>query len=335
MPRVAFLIPAYNAAATLDAALASVASQTFTDWEAIVVDDGSTDATPALLSAWQGHDPRFRVLRNEPNQGIVASLNRAIAATGAPFLARMDADDLSVPTRIEKQLALMEALDLAAAGSQIRYFPEEQVAGGAARYAAWLNSVLTPGDHEREIFVECPLAHPSMLLRADAVRRIGGYQAHGWAEDYDLLLRLWMAGGRIAKVPEVLLHWREGAGRTSRTHPDYAMDAFIRCKCHYLRRSVLAGDRPALIFGAGPVGKSFGRALLAHGVSLHGYVDIDPRKIGQRIHARPVLAREAALALKGQVFGLAAMGRPDARAELRRLLLDAGWDEGRDFRCVS
>lgn len=335
MPRVSFLIPAYNAAATLDAALESVASQTFPDWEALLVDDGSTDATPALLAAWTDRDPRFRVLRNDPNQGIVASLNRALAAATAPFLARMDADDLALPTRLEKQLALMQEWDLAAVGSQIRYFPAELVAGGASRYADWLNSLTTPEEHDRDLFVECPLAHPSMLLRTEAVLRIDGYQSHGWPEDYDLLLRLWRAGGRIAKVPEVLLLWREGAARTSRTHSDYAAEAFLRCKAHYLTRTVLADRRPALIFGAGPVGKSLGKALLAEGAALHGYVDIDPRKVGQRIHGLPVLSREAAFPLRGQVFGLAAMGRPAARHQLRHLLLQAGWQEPTDFRCVS
>ena len=103
----------------------------------------------------------------------------------------------------------------------MRYVPPAVVLGGALRYERWLNSLATPQAIERDLFVECPLAHPTFFLRADAVATAGGYRDRGWPEDYDLLLRLWRAGGRLGTVPEVLLHWRERAGRLSRTHPSY------------------------------------------------------------------------------------------------------------------
>ena len=333
-PKCSILIPARNAAGTVDEALASVAAQTLTDWEAILVDDGSTDETPELLAHWSRRDPRFRVVRNDTPLGIVASLNRAATVATAPLLARMDADDISLPHRLERQVERMAIGDIAAAGCWTRYFPEELVAGGARRYAAWLNSLVTPEEHGRDIFVECPLAHPTLLLRADAFHAVGGYRSHGWAEDYDLLLRLWEAGHGMAKVPEVLLHWREGAGRTSRTHPDYTLDALVRCRAHFLRRTHLR-DLPALIFATGPVGKSLARALLAEGAELAAFVDVDPRKIGQTVHGVRVLSLPEALALRGQVFGLTAVGQPGAREELRTALRAAGWEEGFDFRCAA
>jgi glycosyltransferase involved in cell wall biosynthesis len=335
VPSISVLIPARNAAATLDEALASLAAQTHDDWEAVVVDDGSTDETPRLLAEWARRDPRFRVVRNETGQGIVGSLNRALELARAPLLARMDADDVALPERLARQAERMAAGDAAAVGCRVRYFPEEQVLAGARRYEAWLNSLLTPEEHDRDLFVECPLAHPTMLLRADAVREAGGYRARGWAEDYDLLLRLWERGHRMAKVPEVLLLWREGETRASRTLPDYALDRFIRCKAHFLRRTHLAGDRPALVFGAGPVGKAVARALLAEGAALSGFVDLDPRKIGQEIYGVKVLDQAEGLKRRGAAFGLAAVGQPGAREELRRTLTDAGWIETEDFRCAA
>ena len=334
MPAVSVLIPARNAAATLDEALASIAAQSFEDWEAIVVDDGSTDDTPKLLETWEQRDPRFRVLRNPRQLGLVESLNRAAEAASAPVLARMDADDVSLPRRLELQLARLEVGDVDAVGCQVRYFPDEVVAGGARRYEAWLNSLTTPADHDRDIFVECPLAHPTLMLRADVFRRVGGYQNRGWGEDYDLLLRFWERGHRMAKVPEVLLHWREGPARTSRTHPDYTLDALIRCRAHYLRRTHLR-DRPALIFGTGPVGKAVARALLSEGATLAGWVDLDPRKIGQVIYGARVLDQPAGLRLCGTAFGVAALGQPGARELLRGTLRDAGWKECVDFRCAA
>jgi len=298
MPSISVLIPARNAACTLDQALGSIKAQTFSDWEAIVVDDGSTDDTPHLLAAWQRRDERFRVLRNPEPLGLVPSLNRALEEAGAPLLARMDADDVSLPRRFELQRELLEGEELAAVGCRVRYFPQELVAGGALRYEEWLNNVLTAEEHARDIFVECPLAHPTMLLRTEALRSVGGYAARGWAEDYDLCLRLWLAGYRIAKVPEVLFLWRESEHRTSRTHPDYTPEAFLRCKAHYLSRSYLRDGRAASVFGAGPVGKSIARAVQAEGVQLRAFVDLDPLKFGQSLYGAPVLERESGLALQ-------------------------------------
>lgn len=334
MPALSVLIPTRNAAATLDQALGSIGAQTFRDWEAIVVDDGSRDATPRLLRAWSRRDPRFHVLTHDTHLGIVTSLNRALAQAQAPLLARMDADDCALPRRLERQVERMEAGDVAVVGCRVRYFPDEAVQGGARRYEEWLNSLVTPEEHARDLFVECPLAHPTWLMQAAAVRAAGGYQERGWAEDYDLLLRLWVAGHRIAKVPEVLLLWREHPDRASRRNPEYAPEAFYRCRAHYLRRTHLA-DRPALVFGAGPVGKATARAVRAQGAPVRAFVDLDPRKIGQTPYGIPVIGQEEALGLRGQAFGLAAVGQPGGREELRACLTAAGWVEGEDFRCVA
>jgi len=334
LPALSVLIPARDAAATLEEALASVAGQTFTDWEALVVDDGSTDDTAELAESWTQRDRRFRLLRQEAPVGIVGCLNRAVDEARAPVLARMDADDVALPTRFERQLARFASGDVHAVGCQVRYFPPAQVAGGALRYEAWLNSVITPEEHDRDMFVECPLAHPTMMLQADALRFVGGYAARGWPEDYDLLLRLWEAGYGMAKVPEVLLHWREAPGRTSRTQPEYSLDALVRCRAHYLARTHLR-ELPVLVFGAGPVGKAMARALQAEGVRLEAFVDVDPRKIGQTVHGVPVLNRWEAFRLRGRAFGVAALGQPGARAELRQALVSADWVEGVHFRCVA
>ncbi len=335
MPALSVLIPIHNSAATLDQALGSIASQTFSDWEAVVVDDGSTDDSRRLLEAWCRRDPRFRLLRSAECRGIPASLNAALAEATAPLIARMDGDDCSLPRRFERQLARLAEGDVAAVGCGVRYFPEECVAEGARRYQQWLNSLVTPDEHDRDIFVECPLAHPSMLLRADVVRDLGGYRACGWPEDYDLCLRLWESGCRMAKVPEVLFLWREGPTRTSRTHPEYSPEAFLRCKAHFLRRTHLTEARPAVLFGAGPVGRSLARALLAEGANVQAFVDIDPGKVGRWISGLPVLSVEDGLALRGGVFGLAAVGQPGAREELRGLLTGAGWVECVEFRCAA
>jgi hypothetical protein len=268
-------------------------------------------------------------------RGIVAALEAARAAARAPFLARMDADDVCAPSRLAEQLALMEAdPTVVACGCGVEYFPAESVRDGARRYEAWLNEAVTPDEIERQLFVECPLAHPSFFLRAEAVEAVGGYRDEGWPEDYDLLLRLWAAGGSLAQVPRTLLRWREGPERHSRTHPRYAPEAFLACKIHHLRRTLLDGRAGAVVWGAGPVGKAAARALLEAGTPLLAFVDVDPRKIGQEIHGAPVLNAEAGLGIEGALH-LCAVGQPGARDDIRGVLGAAGKTELRDFVAIA
>ncbi len=208
------------------------------------------------------------------------------------LLARMDADDIAAPARIERQVALLESVPaMAACGTLIQYIPPEAVRNGARRYARWINGVVSHEDIRRDLFVECPLPHPTLVVRRAAYERVGRYQHVSWPEDYDLLLRLAEAGYRLGKVPEQLLAWREGPDRLSRVDERYSDTAFRRCKAYYLTRRI--GDRPIVVWGAGPVGKAFARALLALDRSIAAFVDLDPRKIGQSIHGAPVIPPSA------------------------------------------
>lgn len=324
MPRVSVLMPCRNAAARLTETIASLEAQTFADYEVIAVDDGSGDATPEILGAWARRDGRVRVLR-QPVRGLVAALQAGLDAARGELVARMDAADIAEPTRLEKQVAFLDANpDIDACGTRVRYFPDEIVRDGARRYERWLNSLITPEELARDIFVECPIAHPALMARRAALLEVGGYRDMGWPEDYDLILRLWSAGHRLANVPELLLHWREGESRASRTDPRYSPDAFRRCKVHHLRRTHLVGKDGVVVWGAGPVGKAFARELAAQGETVRAFVDLDPRKIGQSIHGAPVVAPEAIGRFAG-AFAVAAVGQPGAREEIGAALEAVGW----------
>ncbi|HWV58042.1 MAG TPA: hypothetical protein VNZ57_11385, partial [Longimicrobiales bacterium] len=229
---------------------------------------------------------------------------------------------------------LAENPRVGACGTRVRYFPRAELRDGARRYEAWLNALTAPGDLARDIFVECPIAHPTLFVRADAFRAVGRYRDMGWPEDYDLVLRLWEGGFGLANVPEVLLHWREGANRASRTDPRYGHDAFRRCRVHFLRRTLLAGRNGVVVWGAGPIGKAMAKELAGQGERILAFVDLDPRKIGQTIHGAPVIAPAGIEAFRG-AFALGAVGSPGAREEIRAALNAAGWREMEDYCVVA
>ena len=331
---ISVLLPVRDGAEHLPECIASLSAQTEGDFEVVAVDDGSQDSTPDLLHAWAAADSRVQVISQKPS-GLVVTLERGRAHARGVWLARMDADDAALPIRFASQRALME-LDpsLVGCGGGVRYVPRERVLGGALRYERWLNGLTTPGALARDVFVECPLAHPTFFLRADAVAAISGYRDLGWPEDYDLILRLWRAGGRFGTVPEVLLHWREGEWRLSRTHPSYSHEAFRRCKAHHLAASLLVERDGVVVWGAGPTGKLFARALEVEGVRIRAFVDVDERKIGQSIRGAPVLP-PAGIEEYRDAFCVAAVGQLGAREEIRAELAALGWREGIDFVAVA
>jgi len=334
-PLVSVLMPCRDAEATIRETIASLEAQTLRAFEAIAVDDASEDGTSQILDRWAVRDPRVRMLRGE-GRGIVPALQLATAEARAPLVARMDADDIAAPGRLAAQVSHLERNPaLAGCGTHVEMFAAAGVGSGYRRYENWLNTVESPEDVDRNAFVECPIAHPTLVVRRSVLRAIGGYRDAGWAEDYDLILRILVAGGRLSNVPGVpLLRWRVHPNRLSLVSAVYDPASFRRCKVHFLREGFLSPGRRVVVWGAGKVGKPLARELIGQGIAVASFVDLDPRKIGQFIHGAEVVAPsrfEEDPSLK-RSFVLAAVGSPGARSEIREALRHIGLEELTDFR---
>ncbi len=330
---ISVLMPCRNAAAHLPDAIASLESQTFSGFEVIAINDHSEDDTPAMLHAWAMRDSRVLPLESS-GRGIVAALACGLAAARAPLVARMDADDIAHPTRFEAQRAFMQQHRVAACGTGIRYFPDDLVRDGARRYQTWLNTLVLPEDIARDIFIECPIAHPTLMVRRPILMSVGGYREMQWPEDYDLALRLWAAGHSLAKLPEILYDWREGEHRLSRWHPSYFPDAFRRCKVHFLKQTLLRAKNGAIVWGAGPIGKSFAHELQRQDVDVRAFVDVDANKIGKRILDVEVIA-PADIDRFRDALCISAVGTQGARELIRAALRERTWIEMEDFCVVA
>jgi hypothetical protein len=334
--QVSVLLPARDAAATIDEAMASVLAQTMPDFELVVVDDGSADDTAQRLDGWASRDRRVRVLRCPP-RGLVAALAEGLAACRAPIIARMDADDLCHPERLAAQCAFLGAhpsIDVVASQVAGRTVDGRPLARGMARYLDWSNQLCDPGAIARERFIESPIVHPSVAMRRSALDAAGGYRAGPFPEDYELWLRMLARGVSIAKLPRALLTWREHPARATRRDPRYAPDRHRALKVEALLSGPLARGGPVLFWGAGLEGKPIMRALRARGRGPLAVVDIDPRKVGNRVHGAPVVPKSALgslLAARPAPMVLIAVGIPEARPGIRDDLQPFGLVEGEGY----
>jgi glycosyltransferase involved in cell wall biosynthesis len=211
-------------------AIESVLDQTLADLELIVVDDGSTDATSTLLSAVR--DPRL-VRARQPRAGLAVALNRALDRARGPLVARLDADDVALPTRLERQCAFLQA------------HPDVGLLGTAARVVDEADhdvAVIRPPEDDRAIrhalIRRNPFVHSSVMLRRALATAAGGYDASfPVAQDYDLWLRL-SAVTRMANLPELLVVRRLVAGRVTAARDDERLRAEARARWRAVRRGL-------------------------------------------------------------------------------------------------
>jgi glycosyltransferase involved in cell wall biosynthesis len=290
-PAVSIILPCRNALATLDECLRSIESQTLDAFEVIAVDDHSSDGTDRRLADMAARDHRFRLLRS-PRRGLVPALNLALARASASLVARMDADDRMHPRRLELQHAcLSRHREIAVLGSRVRAFPEETLTEGYREYIRWQNDCVASDAIAKDIYLESPLAHPSVMFRRRQILRLGGYLDGPFPEDYELWLRLHQNGAVLAKLPHILLDWRDSSTRTSRLDPRCSREAFDRLRARYLSQDprIVRNRANLAIWGAGRNTRKRVQHLLSNGFSPIAWIDIDPRKIGNRIDGVPVV----------------------------------------------
>lgn len=231
VPHVSVIMSVYNGELHLAEAIRSILDQTLTEFEFLILDDGSRDGSPAIIDVFAASDPRIRVIRQE-NRGLIASLNLLLAESRAPLVARMDADDVSLPTRLERQVAFLGAnAEHGVVGTNM-YLLDQR---GIILECTYRN----PLDHA-DIVAECeygnPMCHSSVLMRRDVILAAGGYRLpYNYCEDYDLWLRL-LDRTLLANLPDRLLLYRKSPGQVSAQHAvDQKIGAAIAWVAHLER----------------------------------------------------------------------------------------------------
>ena len=326
-------MPYRDAHATLVTAVTSVLAERGAEIELVAIDDGSKDEGPRRIAELAADDARI-VRVESGGVGIARALSRGLEVARGDLIARMDADDESLPGRFARQCdALARDEKLAVVGTRVEAFGAAPPARGTELYLEWLNSLVTSDDHARDLFVESPLCHPSVMMRRAALEGVGAWRDVAGPEDYDLWLRFDRAGWRMAKVPEVLFRWRQHDARATIRDPRYAIERFTDAKAHFLAPRLAGMGRPITMWGAGPTGKRLARALEREGVSAARFVDIDPRKVGGVARGVGIVAPSALH--RGDSTIVVAVGARGARELIRAELVSRAFVEGEDFICAS
>ena len=236
LPKISVVMPAYNVAPFVERAVMSILDQSFGDFEFIIVNDGSADETPSILAKFAALDDRVRLV-HQPNRGMIAALNRGCSMSRGDYIARMDADDISHPDRLAKQLTFLEDHpDIGILGTWIRKL-RNNVAEDA-----WCPPI-RPGVLRWQLLFGVNVAHPSILIRKKIAEQLGFYRpAAVHAEDVDLWFRA-STVTEFANLPEILYDYRVGHGSISQTDQAVRQRTHVRFLREYVRRE-FALDAP-------------------------------------------------------------------------------------------
>ncbi len=311
--------------AYLAAAVDSVLSQTYSTLELLLVCKAHC---PSLTESLPNDDRIRLVVRDQPD--LISALNTGIREASGAYIARMDADDIALPTRLATQLAfLQQNPSIKIAGAHVQIFnPAGELQAGMRHYQSWLNSISDANDVAQNIFVESPLPHPTFFATADVFRELG-YRDRNWPEDYDFLLRAYLLNYPMANPEPVLLQWREHAQRLTHQSDRYSTHNFIRARAWALAQRY--PERSILICGLGANAVKLHDALQENGMTISGFIEHDDARRRTSRRSLPVITYSQFLQAPTDDLVVSAVSARGVRTQIRALFTEQGMIEGEDF----
>ncbi|WP_412560773.1 glycosyltransferase family 2 protein [Winogradskyella sp. MIT101101] len=328
-PLVSILIPFKNTEGFIAECLKSIINQSYTNWEAIFVDDHSEDASQQVVKEFANQDSRIKLYNNNGN-GIIEALRTAFENSSGSYITRMDSDDIMSSDRLEVMLnSLLRHGKAHLAVGQVKYFRSDGVSDGYARYERWINKLTATGSNYSEIYKECVIPSPCWLLHRDDFIACEGFEPNRYPEDYDLAFRFYKADYKCIPCDKVLLHWRDYSTRTSRTHEHYAINYFLDIKVHYFLELDYNPNRPLTIWGAGTKGKTVAKLLIENKVPFYWICD-NEKKIGKHIYGQELFNFDYLLQLN-HPQSIVTVANDHEQQEIRQYFSDNGMKSMIDY----
>ncbi|GAA0537793.1 MULTISPECIES: glycosyltransferase family 2 protein [Rheinheimera] len=336
MPQITALMTTYNSASHLRATMDSILAQTYSDFEFLILDDGSTDNTVDIIK--QYNDERIRLIEHEENKGVGYRLNQALSLINTRYIAKVDSDDISVPERFELQLGYLgQHPELSIVKSYFEYFTEDSEVADSERFHEFRrvrerehNSINTPELISTTLMRYSCVIHTSYFAYSDVVKTLG-YEPVRVGEDYSLFFRAVKAGIKIGCVPEKLVQMRLSNSSVT-TKPDSAMhfaDTLCRLKISELNQlAKLHGQ--LWLYGTGALAKALLQCLRQHNIECAGFIDRTAGSI-----ELPDVGSFAVLALNQSVPKGVIIAAQPVRNELSQFFIEAGWREWTDFMVIA
>ncbi|TYB76482.1 glycosyltransferase family 2 protein [Bizionia myxarmorum] len=282
-PQISIVTPFKNTENFLSECLKSIIGQSYTNWELLIVDDHSTDASYKLVSEFAKLDERIKLYKN-PGSGIIEALQYAFLQSSGNYITRMDSDDIMLSNKLEVMLESLEQHGKRhVAIGQVTYFREGGISDGYAQYETWLNDLTETGSNYSEIYKECVIPSPCWMVHRDDFIACNGFSPKTYPEDYDLAFRFYKHNLKCIPCSEILHLWRDYNARTSRTHEHYAENNFLELKVHYFLELDYQTSRPLVLWGAGKKGKTVAKLLQKQNIPFYWICD-NPKKIGKAIY---------------------------------------------------
>jgi glycosyltransferase involved in cell wall biosynthesis len=296
-PLVSILTPFKNTELFLSDCILSILEQTYSNWELLIVDDLSTDASYQIVADYAKKDTRIRLFKNE-GSGIINALRLALSKSNGKLITRMDSDDIMVPNKLEVMVSQLQTY-----GKQhialglVDYFSEEGIKAGYKSYETWLNNLTFNGSNYSEIYKECVIPSPCWMVHKEDLLACDAFNPDRYPEDYDLAFRFYKHNIKCIPNNSVLHKWRDYNSRASRTDKNYAENHFLSLKIDYFIELDYNKNKTLVVWGAGNKGKITAKTLIKKNIPFEWICD-NPNKIGHVIYGKKLLPFEALSNLK-------------------------------------
>lgn len=284
-PLISILIPFKNTAKFLPECLQSILNQSYSNWELLIVDDGSTDDSFNLVESYANRDSRIKLFKNN-GFGIISALHLAFSKSKGDLITRMDSDDIMLPNKLEVlSNNLIKFGKKHVAIGLVNYFSETGIGEGYSKYETWINNLTLNGTNYSEIYKECVIPSPCWMVYREDLIAVNAFNPNRYPEDYDLTFRFYEKGFKCIACASVLHKWRDYTTRASRTDSHYAHDSLLAIKLYYFLKLDYNKNRPLVIWGAGDKGKTIAKNMIENEIPFDWICD-NPKKIGRDIYGK-------------------------------------------------